>query len=78
MRELWQTGWCQQNIRMAAASFLIEYCPLGFCRFKWVGRIGLGIEINDDFKADIKNSIIQLIEQQRNIKTMSVSNNIEF
>ena len=30
MRELWQTGWCQQNIRMAAASFLIEYCPLGF------------------------------------------------
>ena len=28
MRELWQTGWCQQNIRMAAASFLIEYCSL--------------------------------------------------
>lgn len=43
-----------------------------------MGRIGLGIEFNDDFKADIKNSIIQLIEQQRNIKTMSVSNNIEF
>lgn len=28
MRELWQTGWMQQNIRMATASFLVEYLNL--------------------------------------------------
>ena len=70
MRELWQTGWCQQNIRMAAASFLIEYCPLGFVvSNEWEG-LGFGIEINDSFKRDIKKSIIKLIEKQRNIKNM--------
>jgi len=36
MRELWQTGWCQQNIRMAAASFLIEYCNIDWIEgAKW-------------------------------------------
>eukprot|EP00438_Fugacium_kawagutii_P035469 Skav216650 [mRNA] locus=scaffold1255:271036:272979:+ [translate_table: standard] len=36
MRELWSTGWCQQNIRMAAASFLIEYCNIDWVEgAKW-------------------------------------------
>ncbi len=25
MRELWQTGWMQQSVRMVAAAFLTEY-----------------------------------------------------
>lgn len=28
MRELWKTGWSQQNLRMVAASFLVEYCNI--------------------------------------------------
>lgn len=43
-----------------------------------MGRIGFGIEINDNFKADIKDSIIKLIEKQRNVINTCVSNNIEF
>lgn len=30
MRELWQTGWMQQSIRMVAAAFLTEYLNLSW------------------------------------------------
>ena len=32
MRELWQTGWCQQNMRMVVASFLVEYCNIDWVK----------------------------------------------
>eukprot|EP00930_Biecheleria_cincta_P049508 TRINITY_DN34701_c0_g1_i1.p1 TRINITY_DN34701_c0_g1~~TRINITY_DN34701_c0_g1_i1.p1 ORF type:complete len:681 (+),score=79.45 TRINITY_DN34701_c0_g1_i1:49-2091(+) len=36
MRELWETGWSQQNLRMVAASFLTEYCNIDWVEgAKW-------------------------------------------
>jgi deoxyribodipyrimidine photolyase len=49
MRQLWQTGWMPQNIRMAAASFLIEYLNIHWVRgLQWFHEtlIDLDIAIN--------------------------------
>eukprot|EP00471_Norrisiella_sphaerica_P000365 CAMPEP_0184487660 /NCGR_PEP_ID=MMETSP0113_2-20130426/10250_1 /TAXON_ID=91329 /ORGANISM="Norrisiella sphaerica, Strain BC52" /LENGTH=591 /DNA_ID=CAMNT_0026870031 /DNA_START=304 /DNA_END=2079 /DNA_ORIENTATION=+ len=32
MRELWETGWMQQSVRMVAASFLVEYLGISWMR----------------------------------------------
>lgn len=42
MRELWQTGWMQQSVRMVCASFLTEYLSIhwveGEDQFNRLGR----------------------------------------
>lgn len=49
MRQLWQKGWMPQNIRMAAASFLVEYLNIHWIHgLQWFHRtlIDLDIAIN--------------------------------